>query len=117
MVVGPARLRATVVGERGILKVVNFVAPQMFTGSRSTVEGRRRREKFHGETTYAHQLRAFAAAVRGEPAAVSGEPAAVSGEPAAVHGEPANLTPPADSVATMTLIDEIYRAAGLPIRQ
>jgi hypothetical protein len=29
----------------------------------------------------------------------------------------ANLTPPADSVATMTLIDDIYRAAGLPIRQ
>jgi hypothetical protein len=34
----------------------------------------------------------------------------------AVRGEPANLTPPADSVATMSLIDDIYTAAGLPRR-
>jgi hypothetical protein len=39
---------------------------------------------------------AFAAAVRGNPAA--------------------NLTPPADSIATMSLIDDIYTAAGLPLR-
>jgi hypothetical protein len=46
-------------------------------------------------STYVHQLRAFAAAVRGEPA---------------------NLTPPSDSIATMSLIDDIYTAAGLPLR-
>jgi predicted dehydrogenase len=57
---------------------------------------RRRAERFGGEGTYVHQLRAFAAAVRGEPA---------------------NLTPPSDSVATMSLIDDIYTAAGLPLRQ
>jgi predicted dehydrogenase len=59
------------------------------------VDSRRRREQFRGEATYVHQLRAFAAAVRGEPA---------------------NLTPPADSVVTMSLIDDIYTAAGLPVR-
>jgi hypothetical protein len=60
-----------------------------------TVDGRRRRERFGGESTYVHQLRAFAAAVRGESA---------------------NLTPPSDSIATMSLIDDIYTAAGLPLR-
>jgi predicted dehydrogenase len=89
-------LHATVVGERGTLKVVNYVAPQMFTRFTVTRDGRRERERFGGESTYTRQLRAFAAAVRGEPA---------------------NLTPPADSVATMTVIDDIYRAAGLPLRK
>jgi predicted dehydrogenase len=89
-------LRATVVGSRGVLKVVNYAAPQAFARCTVTVDGRRRREKISREPTYAYQLRAFAAAVRGEPA---------------------NLTPPADSVATMTLIDDVYRAAGLPLRQ
>lgn len=55
----------------------------------------RRRERFRGESTYARQLRAFAAAVRGEPP---------------------NLTPPSDSVATMSLSDDTYTAAGLPLR-
>jgi predicted dehydrogenase len=90
-------LGARVVGERGTLKVFNFVMPQLFAGFKLTTDGRSRREKFGGESTYTHQLRAFAAAVRGETTA--------------------NLTPPADSVATMTLIDDVYRAAGLPVRQ
>jgi predicted dehydrogenase len=89
-------LSATVVGERGTMKVSNFVMPQVFAGFRVTRDGRTRWERFGGEGTYVHQLRAFAAAVRGDAAA--------------------NLTPPADSVATMTLIDDIYRAAGLPTR-
>jgi hypothetical protein len=42
-----------------------------------------------------HQLRAFADAVRGEAA---------------------NLTPPSDSLETTSLIDDVYRAAGLPLR-
>jgi predicted dehydrogenase len=90
-------LGARVVGDRGTLKVSNFVMPQLFAGFKVTTNGRSRKEKFGGESTYVHQLRAFAAAVRGETAA--------------------NLTPPADSVATMTLIDDIYRAAGLPVRE
>ena len=89
------RVRARAVGERGALTVINFTAPQLWSRFTVTVDGRRRRERFGGEATYVHQLRAFAAAVRGEPA---------------------NLTPPSDSVATMSLIDDIYTAAGLPLR-
>jgi predicted dehydrogenase len=90
-------LSATVVGERGTMKVSNFAMPQLFAGFRVTKDGRRHREKVSREPTYTHQLRAFVAAVGGDRAA--------------------NLTPPADSVATMTLIDDVYRAAGLPVRQ
>ena len=89
-------VRAKVVGERGVLKVDNYVVPHMFARFTVTTDGRRRREKFGGEASYVHQLRAFVAAV---------------------DGEPTNLTPPADSIATMTLIDDIYQAAGLVIRQ
>ena len=88
-------VRARVRGERGLLTVDNYVAPHLWTRFTVTVDGRRRREQFRGESTYTHQLRAFAAAV---------------------GGEPTNLTPPADSVATMSLIDDIYTAAGLPPR-
>jgi len=89
------RIRARVVGERGTLTVTNFVAPQYWSRFTVTTEDGRRRERFDGEATYVHQLRAFAAAV---------------------NGEPTNLTPPSDSVATMSLIDDIYKAAGLPLR-
>jgi len=89
------RVQARAVGERGTLTVTNFAAPQFWSRFTVTVDGRRRRERFDGEATYVHQLRAFAATVRGEPA---------------------NLTPPSDSVATMSLIDDIYTAAGLPLR-
>jgi predicted dehydrogenase len=89
------RIRARVVGERGKLSVSNFAAPQLPYRFRVTVDGERRYERFDRETTYVHQLRAFAAAVAGQPT---------------------NLTPPADSVMTMSLIDDIYTAAGLPRR-
>jgi hypothetical protein len=49
-----------------------------------------------GGPTYGYQLAAFAAAVR--------------------DGSP-TLTPPPDSVATMRVIDDIYRVAGLSPRQ
>jgi predicted dehydrogenase len=90
------RIRAVVVGTRGTLRVNNFAAPQLPSRFTVTVDGQRRRERFGGEPTYVHQLRAFAAAVRGEPT---------------------NLTPPADSIITMSLIDDIYTAAGLPLRR
>ena len=89
------RISARVVGERGELSVLNFIAPQYYHRLKVTVDGRPRRETFDRATSYSYQLRAFAAAVRGEPT---------------------NLTPPADSIATMSLIDATYRAAGLPQR-
>jgi len=88
-------IRARVVGTRGRLSVFNYATPQLPSRFTVTVDGARRRERFTGEPTYVHQLRAFVAAVRGGPT---------------------NLTPPDDSVATMTLIDAIYTAAGLPLR-
>jgi predicted dehydrogenase len=89
------RIRARVAGERGTLTVTNFVAPHVWSRFTVEVDGRRRRERITGEATYVRQLRAFAAAV---------------------GGEQTNLTPPSDSVATMSLIDDIYTAAGLPVR-
>jgi predicted dehydrogenase len=88
-------ISARVVGERGEVRVFNFVAPQAFHRLTSTVDGKRSRERVRGDASYTYQLRAFAAAVRGEPT---------------------NLTPVTDSIATMTLIDAAYRAAGLPRR-
>jgi predicted dehydrogenase len=88
-------ITARAIGEHGTLTVTNYIAPQVWSRFTVTTGGQRRHERFGGEATYVHQLRAFAAAVRGEPA---------------------NLTPPSDSVITMSLIDDIYRAAGLPLR-
>lgn len=89
------RIRARVAGSRGTMTVVNFVGPHMWSRFTVEVDGQRRRERFDREPTYTHQLRAFAAAVRGEAT---------------------NLTPPADSIVNMSLIDDIYTAAGLPLR-
>lgn len=89
------RLGARVVGERGTMSVLNYAMPQAYHRLRVTIDGRTRREKVQGEATYTCQLRAFEAAVRGEDT---------------------NLTPPSDSVATMRLIDDVYRAAGLEPR-
>jgi len=88
-------LGAKVVGETGTLTVRNFTMPHLFgkltvtspTGKRSEAAGKGR--------TYDYQLQAFADAVlRGGPV----------------------LTPPADSIANMTVIDAVYAAAGLRLR-
>jgi predicted dehydrogenase len=89
------RIQARVIGDNGTLTVNNFVGPHAWTRFTVTTAGARRREHFSREPTYVHQLRAFHAAVQGEPT---------------------NLTPPSDSIATMSLIDDIYTAAGLPLR-
>lgn len=90
------RLSARVLGERGELRVLNPVTPQFFHRlSVRTSEGRRV-ERFPKRATYAYQLDAFAAAVlRGEPVKTS----------------------PQDAVENMSVIDAIYRAAGLPLRE
>lgn len=90
------RIRATVIGTKGTLVVNNFAVPQLPSRFTLTVGRQRRHESFDREPTYVHQLRAFVAACGGDTTA--------------------NLTPPADSVATMSLIDDIYTAAGLPKR-
>jgi predicted dehydrogenase len=77
------------------MKVLNYVAPQYLNLLTVTIEGKTRRVRVRGETSYTAQLRAFLAAVR--------------------DGAPFPTTP-RDAVTTMRLIDEIYRAAGLPLR-
>jgi predicted dehydrogenase len=90
------RLSANVYGSEGLLSIVNPLMPQVF--HRMTVQAgkNRRNERFDKRASYAYQLDAFVAAV--------------------VRGEP-TLTPPADSVANMTVIDAIYTAAGLQPRK
>ncbi|GAA3219422.1 Gfo/Idh/MocA family oxidoreductase [Actinocorallia longicatena] len=82
-----------VVGSRGELKVVNYAMPHLFHRLSARVDRERWAERVPGEATYVHQLRAFAAAAGGDTKA--------------------NLTPPADAIVTMSLIDDVYRAAGL----
>ncbi|MFR9772537.1 Gfo/Idh/MocA family protein [Nocardia sp. SC052] len=90
------RIGARVVGERGELRLLNPVAPQLPRRLSVRSERGSRTEQVSRRSTYAYQLDAFVAAVR--------------------HGEPV-LTAPDDAVATMTVIDAIYAAAGLPLRQ
>ncbi|WP_433364834.1 Gfo/Idh/MocA family protein [Actinoplanes sp. CA-142083] len=91
------RLSVRAVGDHGELRVFNPLTPQL--GHRITVRpryGRRRIEHLSRRSSYAYQLDAFAAAVR--------------------DGAPV-LTDAADAIRTMTVIDAIYQAAGLPVRQ
>jgi predicted dehydrogenase len=88
-----AWFRAT--GDRGEILATNPVAPHhghLLTIRRSDGV---QREIVEGEATYLYQLKAFVAAVR------DGKPIASSG---------------AQGVLNMQLIDEVYRAAGLPCR-
>jgi predicted dehydrogenase len=90
------RVSAKAVGARGEMRVLNPLAPQV--GHRISVRSAdgRRVERMTRRPSYAFQLDAFAGAVlRGEPP----------------------LTSPADAIANMTVIDAIYRAAHLPLRQ
>lgn len=88
-------MSAVVTGDRGRMRVFNFVAPQFYHRLSLNIDGHKSHERVRGEATYTAQLRRFAAAV--------------------LHGEP-TLTPAADAVTTMRLIDEVYAAAGLPPR-
>jgi predicted dehydrogenase len=88
-------MSARVTGELGELRVLNPIAPHIYhrlkivTAERSTVE------HVSGESTYVHQLRAFAAAVAGDT--------------------PLKFNA-LDSVANMAVIDSVYLAAGLARR-
>jgi predicted dehydrogenase len=90
-------LGARVVGERGELRVLNPIAPQYFSRLTVRTGGRKRTEpRASREPSYNFQLRAFVDAVR--------------------RGAPV-VTDPADSIATMRVIDAVYRAAGMEPRR
>ncbi len=91
------KIGVKVIGDLGSLSVFNPTGPQM--GYRMTVRtgGAKERIRVDGakKPTYTYQLEAFTDAVlRGGPV----------------------LTPPADSIANMRVIDAVYEAAGLPVR-
>jgi predicted dehydrogenase len=86
---------ARAIGERGVMRVINPTSPQMWHRMRVKTDGKSRTERFPRRPTYEYQLDAFCAAVlRGEP----------------------TLTPPADSIANMQVLDAIYVAAGMKPR-
>ncbi len=86
---------ARVIGERGEMHVINPTSPQLWHRLRVKTGTEKRSEHFPRRPTYEYQLDAFCAAVR--------------------RGEP-NLTPPADSIANMQVLDAIYVAAGMKPR-
>ena len=83
-----------VVGDRGELRLHPLIPFQRFS-VRSTT-GKRVENFPAARTTYAYQLDAFAAAV--------------------LRGEPVKTTPE-EAIENMTVIDAMYRAAGLPLRE
>jgi len=90
------QISARVVGEHGELRVLNPVAPQFFHRLSVRSANGKRVERFSRRPSYAYQLDSFAAA--------------------ALRGHPVKTTPE-DAVVNMTVIDAIYRAAGLPLRE
>ncbi len=86
------RVEARAVGDEGEMRVLNPIAPHFFHRLRVRTRARSTTERVPGEASYVHQLRAFVGAVRG------GERVPTD----AAHG-----------VANMTVIDAIYRKAGL----
>jgi predicted dehydrogenase len=87
---------AHVVGEHGELHATNPVMPQIYHRLSIRSSAGKRVERFPRRASYAYQLDAFAAAV--------------------LRGEPVKTTPQ-DAIENMTVIDAIYRAAGMPLRQ
>jgi predicted dehydrogenase len=89
------QISARVTGEHGELRVLNPVMPSYFHRLAVRSSDGRRVERFSHRASYAYQLDAFAAGV--------------------LRGEPVKTTPE-DAIENMTVIDAIYRAAGLPLR-
>ena len=89
------KFQLRVVGDEGEMTVLNPVAPQLYHHLTLRNRDGKRRERVKGPASYLGQLRAFVRWVRG------GDPMPTD----AAHG-----------IANMHVIDEIYRAAGLPLR-
>jgi len=90
------RLHAEVTGDNGRISVFNPFSPQYGHRMKVTTSLGTRKERFSRRPTYDFQLEAFVAAVE----------------------DGASFpTTAADAIRTMELIDAIYSAAGLPLRQ
>lgn len=89
-------MSAKVIGEHGELRVFNPILPQLYHRLTVRTANGKRVERFPRRASYSYQLDAFAGAV--------------------LRGAPVKTTP-ADAVENMTVIDAVYRAAGLPLRE
>ena len=90
------RLHAEVTGDNGSISVFNPFSPQYGHRMKVTTSLGTRKERFSRKPTYDFQLEAFVAAV---------------------EDGTSFPTTAADAIRTMELIDAIYTAAGLPMRQ
>ncbi len=90
------RASAKVVGDRGRLRYLSPAAPHLLPRLSIRSADAKRVERFPRRPAYSYQLDAFAGAV--------------------LRGEPVKTTPQG-AIANMTVIDAIYRSAGLPLRQ
>lgn len=88
-------MRHKVIGSAGEATIPDFIHPHEDDRLLVTTENDSRTEHLGTRSSYTYQLDAFTAAVR-------------TGQPP--------VTGAADAVATMGLIDDAYRAAGLPLR-
>jgi predicted dehydrogenase len=84
-----------VAGSRGELRADNPLVPHLGHRLRVSSDAGEEIETLEGQTTYRHQLDAFAAAV-------------LDGEPQPTGGE--------DGIANMRVIDAVYLAAGMQPR-
>ena len=82
-------------GERGEIRVINPIAPQRGHQLIVKTGAGEKTETVPGDTTFTHQLRAFVKAVRGDAKFP---------------------TDGAEGIINMRVIDDVYRAAGLPPR-
>jgi len=90
------RASAKVVGDDGEVRWLSPAAPHLFPRLWVRSANGKRSESFSRRPTYSFQLEAFTDSVlRGEPVRTS----------------------PQDAVENMSVIDAVYRAAGLPIRE
>ena len=90
------QMSAKVVGDQGELRVLNPVEPHLFHRLSVRTADDNRVEHFPRRASYAYQLDAFTDAV--------------------LRGMFVKTTPE-DAIENMTVIDAIYRAAGLPLRE
>jgi predicted dehydrogenase len=91
----PLRASFTARGDRGELRVTNPIAPHRGHQLIVKTGAGEKTETVPGDTTFTHQLRAFIKAVRGEAKF------------------PTDGT---EGIINMRVIDDVYRAAGLPPR-
>ncbi len=89
------RIALRVQGDQGEMNVLNPMSPQFYHHLKVRTKQGKRTERLTRTPTYLYQLRAFASAVQNGAAP---------------------LTPPADAIANMRVIDAVYHKAGLALR-